>query len=380
MSACPAEKTDTPQASNFEKRFLLFLLGSIFLLNALGLGGIKIAQAAVVDVTITSDGNFSPQSVTITAGDMIRWTSQSAGVEEPASNPHPTHEAYPALNVGPVSPGGSVTSPALTQVGTWGYHNHSCGATCSATIIIQAAASQSSGGFDICGVVDCVPPRLISSTVVRTNSEAYLLFTTSEAINGWFYVQSAFHNFTLPLTTTSSVEYRVPLPKLLPGTLYTYHFYLKDTAGNGILSPEQNFMTPPIFSTISTTTTSSTITASTTVRIGQPILEFLREQFTILKQKISQLFIKSGFRFTRPLAEGTRGQDVYLLQLLLSTDPAIYPEGFLTGYYGKLTSRAVGRFQVKFGVVASSSLMGSGSVDTSTIQKLNGFVQAFTLQ
>lgn len=124
------------------------------------------ARAAIVDVTITADSNFSPATVTITSGDQIRWTNQSASEEEPASDPHPTHENYTALNVGPVSSDGSVTSASLTQIGTWGYHNHACGNSCAGTITISAASSQqasavSGGGSS--GIVSHRPTISIAS-------------------------------------------------------------------------------------------------------------------------------------------------------------------------------------------------------------------------
>lgn len=45
------------------------------------------------------------------------------------------------------------------------------------------------------------------------------------------------------------------------------------------------------------------------------------------------------------LTKGTRSDEVKTLQTLLAKDSQIYPEGYVTGYYGALTSAAVGRFK-----------------------------------
>lgn len=75
--------------------------------------------------------------------------------------------------------------------------------------------------------------------------------------------------------------------------------------------------------------------------------------------------------FSRELDVGMRGEDVWLLQTILATDPAVYPEGFVTGYYGQLTQNAVSRFQARFGIEPAS-----GKVDQPTMAELNSLVNA----
>ena len=65
------------------------------------------------------------------------------------------------------------------------------------------------------------------------------------------------------------------------------------------------------------------------------------------------------------LNPGDRGSDVGLLQFLLSKDKTIYPEGVVSGYYGKLTERAVRNFQSKY------SLPVTGKVDSTTLSKIS---------
>lgn len=75
--------------------------------------------------------------------------------------------------------------------------------------------------------------------------------------------------------------------------------------------------------------------------------------------------------FWRSLTFGTRGADVTLLQRFLAKDRSLYPEGLVTGVYGPATKRAVGRFQMKYGLVRSASDKNYGLVDTNTRTMLN---------
>ena len=56
------------------------------------------------------------------------------------------------------------------------------------------------------------------------------------------------------------------------------------------------------------------------------------------------------YTFTKTLVLGMKDAEVFNLQKVLSLDPAIYPEGEVTGYFGKLTEAAVKRFQKKYGI------------------------------
>ena len=56
------------------------------------------------------------------------------------------------------------------------------------------------------------------------------------------------------------------------------------------------------------------------------------------------------YTFTKTLVLGMEDAEVFNLQKVLSLDPAIYPEGEITGYFGKLTEAAVKRFQRKYGI------------------------------
>lgn len=77
-----------------------------------------------------------------------------------------------------------------------------------------------------------------------------------------------------------------------------------------------------------------------------------------------------GTAFARNLSRGMSGDDVTALQTYLAADPAFYPEGMVTGYYGPATQRAVGRFQEKYGIAAPGD-SGYGRFGPKTRAKLN---------
>lgn len=91
-------------------------------------------EEVAATINYTSSG-FSPNSVTVTAGGVVRIVNQTDDEIEPSSNPHPDHNDNPELNFGDIEPGASKTA-TITKTGTWGYHNH-YHADHKATIIVQ---------------------------------------------------------------------------------------------------------------------------------------------------------------------------------------------------------------------------------------------------
>lgn len=74
--------------------------------------------------------------------------------------------------------------------------------------------------------------------------------------------------------------------------------------------------------------------------------------------------------FKRGLQFGSTGDEVRLLQEILSKDKMIYPEGMITGYFGPLTEKAVKRFQEKYNI-ANIRDSGYGYVGPKTRGVLN---------
>ena len=83
--------------------------------------------------------------------------------------------------------------------------------------------------------------------------------------------------------------------------------------------------------------------------------------------------IAGGFVFTVSLGEGMKSADVKKLQEMLASDPSIYPEGIVSGFFGRLTKKAVQRFQEKYGIVSGGTpdTTGYGYVGPKTRAKLN---------
>ena len=76
------------------------------------------------------------------------------------------------------------------------------------------------------------------------------------------------------------------------------------------------------------------------------------------------------FLFERGLIIGVTGEDVTQLQELLAKDSSLYPEGLVTGFFGELTKQAVGRFQIRHGILVAGDPV-LGYVGPKTRAKLN---------
>lgn len=75
---------------------------------------------------------------------------------------------------------------------------------------------------------------------------------------------------------------------------------------------------------------------------------------------------------TGVLRRGMHGREVEKLQTLLKHNPALYPEGLVTGYFGPLTEAAVHRFQERYGLINfdAADQAGVGAVGPATLKKL----------
>ncbi len=82
----------------------------------------------------------------------------------------------------------------------------------------------------------------------------------------------------------------------------------------------------------------------------------------------------SGFsprkKFTKFLKTGSRGDDVLALQEFLVHNTSLSQGVSVSGYFGKLTAKAVGKFQIKYNI-AQSGQAGFGTLGPATRAKLN---------
>ena len=73
-------------------------------------------------VTLTETG-FSPETVTIKAGQKVTWNNKSGAAATVNSDIHPTHALYPPLNLNEFSNGESLEL-VFDKPGTYTYHDH----------------------------------------------------------------------------------------------------------------------------------------------------------------------------------------------------------------------------------------------------------------
>ena len=70
------------------------------------------------------------------------------------------------------------------------------------------------------------------------------------------------------------------------------------------------------------------------------------------------------------LEYGTWHNDIKELQQKLASDPEIYPDGIVSGFFGQKTKKAIQNFQLKHDVVKSDASRGYGNVGSRTKAKL----------
>ncbi len=97
-------------------------------------------------------------------------------------------------------------------------------------------------------------------------------------------------------------------------------------------------------------------------------IKALMEQYTSLQKQLVTVQNEVSHVITQGPTEGSTSDDVKRIQALLATDPAIYPEGLATGYYGPLTREALKRFQVRH------ELEVTGKVDDETRTMLQEYL------
>lgn len=120
----------------------------------------------------------------------------------------------------------------------------------------------------------------------------------------------------------------------------------------------------------------ATANAQTTGASAQTEIDALRVQIAMLQTRFDALVkaqadaraaaaeVTETVKLLRQMREGMTGADITALQAILAKYPDLYPEGMVTGFYGKATARAVKRFQNRHGI------RGEGAVGERTLEKL----------
>ena len=103
----------------------------------------------------------------------------------------------------------------------------------------------------------------------------------------------------------------------------------------------------------------STDVAATNQSELRALIDSLLEQVRLLQEQVAALSARTdALELSRDLALGDSGEDVELLQRVLATDPTLYPEGLVTGFFGPLTEAALKRFEARY------KIDGDGEVDS----------------
>lgn len=75
--------------------------------------------------TVNYNGkNFTPSSLEIKVGEIVKFSNQSDGGMWVASGSHPSHDIYPEFDAKKNIPSGGIYEFKFTKVGEWKYHNH----------------------------------------------------------------------------------------------------------------------------------------------------------------------------------------------------------------------------------------------------------------
>lgn len=99
-----------------------------------------------------------------------------------------------------------------------------------------------------------------------------------------------------------------------------------------------------------TNTATSTLTAQIQSLLDQ--IKNLQAQIANLQTQRNQVMtqLRDTLQLTKGLSLGEKDDEVENLQKILASDPSIYPEGLVTGFFGPLTEKAVKKFQEKHGI------------------------------
>jgi peptidoglycan hydrolase-like protein with peptidoglycan-binding domain len=89
----------------------------------------------------------------------------------------------------------------------------------------------------------------------------------------------------------------------------------------------------------------------------EALVQTLTEQIKNLTAQVnSQTELIAKLRLNSEHRRGEQNDEIKLLQRILATDPILYPEGYITGYFGEYTSQAISRFQKRYGLTATGTL------------------------
>ncbi len=269
-----------------------------------------------------------------------------------------------------------------------------CAITCNSgyTLSGSSCVASGGGGGGGGGSGDTVAPT-ISQIAVTTLADNYAVISwkTNESSLSWInYGTSTNYGLMSKTAVVYVSSHSLKLTELLASTVYHYQVKSQDVTGNIGSYTDKTFTTlsagaAPIITTIVTTpvTTLTPISQMTPTELQTEILR-LTNLLVQLQAQVKAMpavpvaptvvppaAIPSAGKFTTRLSIGAKSDDVRALQEFLKAQGSdIYPEGLVTGYFGALTKKAVGKFQEKYGI-AKPGDAGYGYVGPRTRAKIN---------
>jgi hypothetical protein len=117
------------------------------------------------------------------------------------------------------------------------------------------------------------------------------------------------------------------------------------------------------------------IQANLTATNALALLADVAQRLSQLQAAIGSAASTVANALSKPLHTGSQNADVNTLQAFLKSQGSeIYPEGLVTGYFGAKTEAAVGRFQVKNGLVTGAEDPAYGYVGPATRARINSLL------
>lgn len=348
-------------------RFVIF--GYVFL------AATQYAFAATVEVAITPGGGFSPASVNISTGDTVRWTNNDSVTRNVSSDPHPAHTDYAPLNLGNVAASGQLTL-TFSSAGTYNYHDHLYSGFGGSVVVSTPPPSPSPSPPPPAASVPTSPVFEQMTIAEITATSATILWTTQRRS----YTRLAYGTSSGALPKKTLVEEMLTYTHsaLLSALLSQTTYYVKALGGAALneefSSEELKFTTPSLpASIIPAPTTMVEEKIQTIVPVVVQQSATTETSAAVKAQKDVKLFSDKDV-----LKPNAKGDAVQRLQEFLARDKKVYPEGIVSGFYGKLTQKAVERLQIKYGIVKSGSpaTTGFGLVGPKTKATINRLLNA----
>lgn len=202
-----------------------------------------------------------------------------------------------------------------------------------------------------------------TQSVNLRDSDAQILKTNIDGLQGSCSSQNS--EITLSASKAASI------------TLYIEGFACSSGGGgggsytsSGGSSDSSDATTQTATATTTTQATTQTTTSSYLEGAPPPVLPLNGVTPAPLVPNVITTAFPGLMQIKRGLDMGATGNDVRSLQEALASMPDIYPKGTISGFYGALTKEAVGRFQMKYGLVSSRTDSGYGYVGPKTRAKL----------